>query len=228
MSLDTTSPVTRSRFETKLDTSPSDSNEKLGSVHTYFVPSLIHLLALIVHPPASFSALNAGLLVIDDLDALFDLAYPRIQLNGHLARTDAAKRTTTQRYNALASLITALNKVAAINDMAIIVITGCGTRLGAGDDSGAMTVPGLGSLEWNSGITNKLVIFRDHAPLTVGGSQTSESAFPTCVRFIGVQKLNGISFGDDGDIGQMIAFDIYEVRHKHMKWKSRQEDISNR
>lgn len=181
---------------------------------SYFAPTVAHLLALTLHTPESFPPRNTALVVIDGLHAIFDVAYPRYRPGGYSNKNDASKWAAGRRYSVLGSLIAALKKMAALHDMAIIVTTGCATRVRTGSGLGAALVPGVGGVEWDSGITNRLVIFRDLAPRKERQSQRYNGGTATCARFIGLQKVNGLSCGDDGDIGHLIAFKIGKVRYE--------------
>ncbi|KAG9569496.1 P-loop containing nucleoside triphosphate hydrolase protein, partial [Aureobasidium melanogenum] len=106
----------------------------------------------------------------------------------------------------MGTLISALKKLAALNDMAIIVTTGCATRVRPGSGLGAVLVPGMGGAEWEAGISNRLVMFRDFKL----GSWTHQQQHPESARYIGLQKNNGVAFSDEGETGQLIPFIIDE------------------
>jgi hypothetical protein len=81
-----------------------------------------------------------------------------------------------------------------LNKLAIIVTTGCATRMRAECGLGAALVPGIGGIEWESGVWNRIVAFRDFG-----------------VRFLGLQKCHGrslISREEVGEPGHIIPFDI--------------------
>jgi len=87
-----------------------------------------------------------------------------------------------------------------------------------GNRSGAVLVPGLGGAEWENGVTNRLAMFRDFAHNTETSSWRQNDEFRASLRLIGLQKVNGCAFGEDGDIGQLIAFTlsknkVEEVEH---------------
>lgn len=178
----------------------------------YFTPTVAHLIALIMHAPSSFPPPNTSLMIIDGIHSIFDVAYPRHSVNNYSNKNDAAKWASGRRYSVLNSLMAALKKLAALNDMAILVTTGCATRVRSGSGFGAHLVPGVGGMEWESGISNRLVIFRDFASMKERLVKRQSGGDATSARFIGLQKVNGTAFGDEGDIGYLIPFMIEKVR----------------
>ena len=157
------------------------------------MPTLPHLLALIIHPSPDFIPTKAGLLVIDDLNISIDLDYPRQQFTSS-TRTEQQKWQSSRRYAMLGSLASALNKLAVLNNVAVIVTTGCSTRMRPDSGLGAALAPGIGGAEWEAGTWNRMVVFRDF-----GG------------RLIGMQKCQGkslISREEVGETGRIFAFEM--------------------
>jgi hypothetical protein len=156
-------------------------------------PTLSHLFALILHPPTDFIPRNASLLVIDDLNILIDLDCPRQQFMGS-TRTEQQKWQSSRRYGILGSLVSALNKLAVLNNLAVLVTTGCSTRMRPDSGLGAALAPGIGGAEWEAGTWNRLVVFRDFGR-----------------RLIGLQKCQGkslISREEVGETGRVFAFEV--------------------
>lgn len=158
-----------------------------------------------VHPPGKFPPKQTTLLVIDGLSTIFDIAYPRHQ-TAYGSKTEAGKFAAGRRYGILGSCMAGLKKMAAVNDLAVLVITGCATRVRMGTGLGASLVPGVGGAEWESGVSNRLVLFRDYTvrkdKVTLDGSS----------RYIGIQKANGVTFGEEAEPGRILAFEIEVVR----------------
>lgn len=159
-------------------------------------PTLSHLLALVAHPPPLFPADNTTLLVIDGLRTLVDLDYPRYPyFNASSHKSEAQKWQAGRRYAVLGSLIAALNKLAALNDIAVVITTGCATRMRNGTGMGAVLVPGVGGSEWETGIWSRLVVFRDFNG-----------------RFIGITKAQGARLvAEEGIVGRIVSFNIDEA-----------------
>lgn len=210
---DTASPVARSRLEEILSEAlgPDEFNDHLSNVHYYHTPTLSHLLALILHPPALFPAPSTGLLVIDGLHTLLDTAYPRnASSTSYASKTEAAKWSAGRRYSVLGTIVAALKKLAALHDLAIVVTTGCATRARPGSGLGAAMVPGVGGGEWDSGITHRLVLFRDMRSRRHASSSQNIRTQDVCrsARYIGIQKLNGTNIAEDGEPGHVIPFEV--------------------
>ncbi len=173
--------------------SPTDAGDTSKKFHHVEAPTLSHLLALILHPREDSIPPKAVLLVIDGLNYLMDIDYPRYQIAAS-NKTEAQKWQAGRRYAVLGSIVSALSKLAVINNMAVVVTTGCATRMRHDSGLGAALVPGIGGLEWESGIWNRIVVFRDFAS-----------------RLVGVQKCQGrsaISREEVGEPGHLIAFEF--------------------
>ncbi|KAK4499661.1 hypothetical protein PRZ48_010179 [Zasmidium cellare] len=172
----------------------SDSSQRmLNNLQHISVRTLSHLLALILHPPPSFPPQGTALLVVDDVQTLIDLDYPRMPF-GKGSRNEQQKWQASRRYAILGSLVTALGKLAVLHDMAIIVTTGCASRPRNDSGLGAALGPGVGGSEWEGGIWSRTVLFRDFNG-----------------RFSGVQKCNGRNLtplDPVGDIRNVAGFEI--------------------
>ncbi len=109
-------------------------------------------------------------------------------------KTEQQKWQAGRRYAILGSLVSALNKLAVLNHLAVVVTTGCSTRMRSDNGLGAALVPGIGGQEWDGGIWNRLVVFRDFSG-----------------RFVGVQRCQGkslISRAEVGELGKLVSFEI--------------------
>lgn len=157
------------------------------------MPTLSHLLAVVLRPTTAMLSSDTSLLIIDGLNQLLDLDYPRYHF-ANANKSEAQKWQTGRRYAILGTLVTTLNKLAVQHNLVVLVSTGCATRMRADQGLGAALVPGIGGMEWESGIWNRLVLFRDFG-----------------VRFVGIQKCQGrslISREEVGETGHIVPFDI--------------------
>ncbi|GIZ43768.1 hypothetical protein CKM354_000698300 [Cercospora kikuchii] len=167
------------------------------------IPTFSHLLALVLQPPALFPPTGTTLMVVDGLEALLNLDYPRMPY-GNGGRTEQQKWQAGRRYAILGTLVTALSRLAVLHSMAIIVTTGCGSKMRADDGMPAAIGPGLGGSEWENGVWSRIVVFRDFAG-----------------RFAGVQKCQGrnlMPLDPTSDVRNAIGFEIDEnglLRPKH-------------
>lgn len=181
--------------------------------HHFTTPTFAHLLALVLEPPTWFLPSETALLVIDNLQTVFDVAYPRQQQSLYKTRGEAAKWAAGRRYAVLGTLMAALKKVAALHGTAVLVTTGCATRVRQGSGLGAMLGPGIVSQEWDNGIANRICLFRDFAStLSTSSSQHSNKGKQMqSARYAGLQKCNGTLVAEESDVGRIMAFEIDEV-----------------
>jgi len=171
------------------------TEDSLKRFHHSVLPTLSHLLAAVLHPRPDYPPECTSLVIIDGLNTLIDLDYPRFHFIG-ISKTEQQRWQAGRRYAVLGSLVTALNKLAVLNNLAVVVTTGCATRMRPDTGLGAALVPGVGGPEWDNGIWTRVVVFRDLAG-----------------RFVGVQKRQGhslISREEVGEVGRVIAFAIAE------------------
>jgi len=157
------------------------------------VPTLSHLLALVLYSQSDFPRSGTTLMIIRDINTLIDLDYPRI-LFASSGKTPQQKWQAGRRWTILGTLVAGLNKIAVLNTLAIAVTTGCASRTRMDSGLGSALVPGLGGAEWDAGIWNKVVVFRDFG-----------------CRFVGVQKCQSrslISREEIGEPGKVVGFEI--------------------
>ena len=106
----------------------------------------------------------------------------------------------TRRNQIIQNVIGGLQRLAATEDIAVVVLSQCGTRVLA-DDSVALG-PAINTTAWDHGMTNRLALFRDFVHEEGKGVAKG-------VRFAGIQKLNGEAITTDTD--SVFAFDIGPV-----------------
>ncbi|EMC93257.1 hypothetical protein BAUCODRAFT_36929 [Baudoinia panamericana UAMH 10762] len=192
-------PRLRSMLQRRADTASDGSlnSSELEACMSRFsyraVPTLSHLLALILHPRDGFVREGTSLLIIDGLNSLIDNDYPRI-LFASGNKTEQQKWQAGRRYTVLGALVAGLNKLAVIHNLAVIVTTGCASRMRTDSGLGSALIPGVGGAEWDAGVWTRMVVLRDYAG-----------------RFAGLQKCGGrslISREEIGEVGKMVGFDI--------------------
>ncbi|KAI7160522.1 P-loop containing nucleoside triphosphate hydrolase protein [Hortaea werneckii] len=203
--IDADTPLVGKRLSTLLRSGDTDNTQSSEDVSLFTdrlrrfrhrtAPTLSHLLALVLHPRPVFPPEGTSLLVIDGLNTLIDLDYPRFPFAG-TAKTEQQKWQAGRRYAVLGSLVSGLNKMAVLNNVAIAVSTGCASRTRSDSGLGSALVPGVGGGEWDSGVWTRLAVFRDF-----GG------------RFVGVQKSRSRSLiprDETGETGNVVCFEILE------------------
>lgn len=167
--------------------------------------TLAHVLALFMHPPASFPPPNTSLLVIDSLATLIDNAYPRNPDDRTAKKTDQSRWAAGRRSAVISDLISTLAKFAALHDIAILITSQTITRIRAA--SRALLVPAISGVEWENNISTRLVLFRDWIRESKTSSAGDNNRLPKA-RFAGVVKMNGVVFAEEGAVGTVVPFMI--------------------
>jgi hypothetical protein len=190
---------------------PDISPDELRSrFHYWAVPTLAHLLALFVHAPAAFPPHNTGLVVLDSLATLVDNAYPR-NVDDRLPRnkTDQARWAAGRRYTIVNELISTFTRFAALHDIALLVTSQTITRIRGA--SRALLVPAISGIEWENGISTRLVLFRDWVRYGRARNNVDADSLQKA-RFVGLVKANGVALAEEGGVGNVVPFTIDHVR----------------
>ena len=195
--------------------SPSDMTRDglRGHFHYMALPTLAHLLALFVHAPAAFPPQNTSLVVIDSLATLVDNAYPR-NIDDRMARnkTEQSRWAAGRRFAIINELIATFTKFAAVHDIALLVTSQTITRIRGA--SRALLVPAMAGIEWENGISTRLVLFRDWIRLGKASDNLDADKLQKA-RFVGLVKANGVSLADEGGVGDVVPFTIENVSRMH-------------
>ncbi|OQO05432.1 hypothetical protein B0A48_09201 [Cryoendolithus antarcticus] len=166
--LDTSTPLVPRRLPTP---SPGSTNAAFITMPS---PTLPHLLALLLHPPSTFPPPHITLLVLPNLHHLLESSHPRNPTFPAATPVATQKWAASRRYAILGTLITALNRVAVMHNIAVLAITGCATRQRPGMPLGL--VPGVGGGEWEAGVWNRVVVYRDFGVRVAGVQKGRGSA----------------------------------------------------
>lgn len=215
-------PLVRERFDSVLLKSQADfwrepgtdpnapsgpsRDEMCSHFHYFTAPTLAHLLALFVHPPALFPPHNTSLVVVDSLATLVDNAYPR-NPDDRMARvkTEQSRWAAGRRFAIVNELISTFTRFSATHDIALLVMSQTITRIRGA--SRAVLVPAMSGMEWENGVSTRLVLFRDWVR-SENTSDKSEAARLRRARFVGLTKTNGITLAEEGGVGSVVAFTI--------------------
>lgn len=166
----------------------------LSRFHHGAPPTLAHLLALLLHPTVALPPEKCRLLVISNLQTAVEAAHPRHATFPANTKADTQKWAAGRRYAILGSIVSALNKLAATHDIAVLVTTGCATRMRSDYGGPLGLVPGVGGGEWEAGIWTRAAVFQDFGN-----------------RFVGVQKLRGSNTpANHGDFTRLAVFAVSE------------------
>jgi hypothetical protein len=174
--------------------------------HHVAAPTLAHVLALFMHPPAAFPPPNTSLVVIDSLSTLIDNAYPR-NVEGK-NKNEQTRWAAGRRFTVINELISTFSRFAALHDVALLVTCQTITRIRG--TARALLVPAISGVEWENGVSTRLVLFRDW----VRQAKAKDTADPDRLlkaRFAGLVKVNGTALADEGGVGSVVSFTIENV-----------------
>lgn len=176
--------------------------------HHYIAPTLAHLLAVCTAP--MFLPAGTALLVINSVSTLFDSAYPRNtddRSNGN--KNNDGKWASNRRFAVMNDLMSKLGKLAALNNIAVLVTNQTATRIRPG--LGAVLLPALSGTEWDNGISTRLVLFRDWPPPAHKDMSDADRQQLGKVRYVGAIKVNGVTLAEVGNVGSVVSFTIQAV-----------------
>ena len=184
-------------------------DEKLEDYSSRFlhfdVPTLPHLLALIMHPPASFPPPKTALIVIDSISLLLTLAFPKTETHKESSgKGDAGQWSASRKWAVMSDLISRLGKLATTRNIAILLISQTTTRIKL--ESETMLHQAISSSAWDNGINTRIVLFRDW--LQRSNASSAPDSYVSGARFLGVMKAGGIRYEN---FGKIIPFTITEV-----------------
>lgn len=185
------------------------SDDLLGDLHHFTTPTLAHLLALLTHESRSFPPEGTGLIVIDSISTLFAAAFPnngfdRKQAPDKLKR-DADQWASNRKLTFMGDFVSKLGKLATTNNIAVLFTCQTATRIRA--DTGATLNPTISGTAWDSGISARIVLFRDWFFQSTEAPANNWEYLPG-VRFAGVLKASGVSY--EG-LGRIVSFTIEKV-----------------
>ncbi|KAH8764249.1 P-loop containing nucleoside triphosphate hydrolase protein [Diaporthe sp. PMI_573] len=184
-------PVSRDRL-TEVCRARAVGGEDAASDHTdgfvhYSCPSLAHFIALLCRPTRSCLPPGTDLIVIDSLSALLNHAFPRLPAQNAVPKAS--------RLQVLQYVVSALQKLAATRDAAVVVLTQCATRMQA--ERGATLIPAINASVWEQGIATRVALLREWM---------WNDGHPYGARLAAVQKANGKTAADGLD--RVFAFSI--------------------
>ncbi|KAI9804510.1 MAG: hypothetical protein M1825_001409 [Sarcosagium campestre] len=209
------------------DTHAHGKKQQLQRFHHFSIPSLAHLLALLLHPSKNFPPAGTSLLVIDCMSNLFNTAFPRnteeptktarYGASPAARHSDMSQQAAGRRWAVMSDLITGIHKLATMRGLAVLIINE--TVMSTRSEGGAVLAPAMTSTAWQGGIANRVVIYRDNPPLPgdIAGDETEDILRRT--RFAGVQKSAGATHGN-GVLGHVIPFIIKADALEELRWAS--------
>lgn len=171
------------------------SDHLAGFVH-YTCPSLAHFIALLCRPTRSCIPPGTALIVIDSLSALLNHAFPRLPAQKAAPKASGKSPSmSSKRLQMLQYVVSALQKLAATFDAAVVILSQCATRMQA--ERGATLIPAINANVWEQGIATRVALLRDWM---------WDDGHPCGARLAAVQKVNGKMAADSMD--RLFAFSI--------------------
>ncbi|KAL8699283.1 MAG: hypothetical protein Q9201_006090 [Fulgogasparrea decipioides] len=187
---------------TQAETSKPSLDDNMSRFHHFTVPTLPHLIALLVHSTPTFPPRDVNLLVIDSVSTLFTQAFAQSDrfANSKTSgkKSDVAQWATNRRWAVMGDLIAALGKLAATRNMAVVLTSQTTTKLRT--DSAALLQPAISGTAWESGITCRILLFRDWRAAADGQSSEEARSIDPDLRYAAVTKIGGVSSDGFGDI----------------------------
>jgi len=179
----------------------------------YYVPTLSHLIALLLHPAPTFPKAGTSLIVIDSLSALIDTAYPRGS-DGLASRkkNEHARWLAGRRQAVVSELATKLTRLAVMNNVAILVTNYATTKIRAG--SRAVLRPALTGLDWEKALGAGIILLRGWWP-NLDAHLHSDSD-RQAARLAGVVGGWSGTANERNDVELAVEFVIEEVRRGSM------------
>jgi hypothetical protein len=123
-------------------------------------------------------------------------------------KTDHARWAAGRRFAIINELISTFTRFAALHDIALLVTSQTITRIRGA--SRALLVPAISGVEWENGVSTRLVLFRDW----VRHGKTKDTADANRLRrarFAGLVKANGVALAEEGGVGNVVPFMIENV-----------------
>ena len=176
------------------DAGPADE-ARLGDRFDYLeVSSFPRLLTLFLHPTQDLPRSKTCLIVIDDfsnfiLGSFSKDATASLKSSAPVAvQEKLAKKAAAKRYQIIESLATGMSKLAALRNLAIVVLTGTTTNLKNGEHRGVLT-PALASQAWESAVHTRIMLYRDFPPDDLDVEPDVVEQLEAGLRYADVQKL---------------------------------------
>ena len=170
--------------------------DRLSDFHHFTTPTLPHFLALLTHESTSFPPKGTGLIVVDSVSSLFAAAFPRANDDSDSKQTpdkskknDVGSWAASRKWVVMGDFVSRLGKLAATNNIAVLLTSDTTTRIRA--ETGAMLHPAISGTTWESGVSARVVLFRDW--LFEPGKALNEGYLPG-MRFAGILKAGGVSY----------------------------------
>ncbi|KAL8926592.1 MAG: hypothetical protein Q9172_001720 [Xanthocarpia lactea] len=191
------------------------SADMLDNFHHFIAPTLPHLIALLARPAPTFPPEGATLLIVDSVSTLFNQAfaqsnkYDENRPSGK--KSDVAQWASGRRWAVMTDLVSAVAKLAATRNMAVILTSQTTTKMRFGNT--ALLQPTMSGTAWDLGISSRILLYQDWKAETNNEPTQKRTAAVPDLRFAAVSKIGGVSL--EG-FGHIVPFSIVTVRRVHL------------
>lgn len=190
----------------------SENENLLNSIdklHHFTTPTISHLLAIFTDFDRSLAIKDVGLLVVDNVSNLIQLAFSGRSewakdryAGAH--NNAAAQWASSRRVALLDTVLSMLERIAATNNITVILTSHTTTKIR--DGSRAILYPAIASALWESRIPNRILLYRDW--LTGLSDLSNQEKLQLGARMAGVIRLKGMSVSG---LGKVTNFRIEQV-----------------
>ena len=190
--------------------------EYLERFHHFTTPSLPYLLALLTHQTSSFPPEETTLIVVDSISTLFALAFPKTTENASSQQTsvkqsDAAHWASGRRWAVMGDLISKISRLAATKNLAVLLTSQMTTRIKS--ETGAVLNPAISGTAWDTGVSARIVIFRDWM-FRASEDTSSQGEYIPGVRCAGLVKAKGMSYEGVGKVVTFVIENVSSTYHR--------------
>lgn len=183
--------------------SPSNFLQNLNHYNTVTLP---HLLATVMHWPASFPCENIALIVIDDVSTPFEnISSQHGEEQFGVTKKEVAERIMRQRQVVRASFISRLNKLAVLLNIAVLLTSKTLTKVRA--ESGASLLPTFSGADWESNVGTRVALFRNWAPIKSSNTVECQDQLRK-IRYAVLVKGGGTTISNDCLAESVVPFTI--------------------
>ncbi|KAF1737643.1 DNA repair and recombination protein RadA [Beauveria bassiana] len=163
--------------------------------------TLPHFLALLSRPSSTTIPVGTSLIVVNCVSALINSALPRSHVSKQKTKQPPGTTPSEKRMQALQTIMSLLNKLAATRNCAVVILSQCATKMQS--EHGAALVPAVNATVWEQGISTRIALFRNWS---------WEGRKPHSVFLAGVQQVDGRVMMDVVDNASAFTVESVGVR----------------
>ncbi|KAM3538139.1 hypothetical protein ARSEF1564_008938 [Beauveria bassiana] len=163
--------------------------------------TLPHFLALLSRPSSTTIPVGTSLIVVNCVSALINSALPRSHVSKQKTKQPPGTTPSEKRMQALQTIMSLLNKLAATRNCAVVILSQCATKMQS--EHGAALVPAVNATVWEQGISTRIALFRNWS---------WEGRKPHSVFLAGVQQVDGRVMMDVVDNASAFTVESMGVR----------------